>query len=156
MEKTTRQNMDLRSVLPKTMVTNSAKGLRSDMRPRLPTEMLMKRKRESLQEDFASKETGSRAEKGLWIRRRADSVARETATTRSQRWPRRTEKVGSQQQNAFFTPLLSFSHDPSHRCDRSVVSLGGRKISLARQFIYLLHYVFMYLGSDCHHPSLQN
>lgn len=63
-KQTTRQNMDLRSVLPKTAPTNSAKGLRRDMRPRPPKEMLMRRKRRSLQDDFASIEAGSQAEKG--------------------------------------------------------------------------------------------
>lgn len=52
MQNTISQNMDLMSPLPQRMPTASAKGLRRDMRPKLPNEMLMTRKNESLRRDF--------------------------------------------------------------------------------------------------------
>jgi hypothetical protein len=65
MQKTTKQNVVLMSPLPKNMPTNSANGLRRDMRPRPPKEILMRRKKESLLVDFAKMEAGPRGERGL-------------------------------------------------------------------------------------------
>jgi hypothetical protein len=62
MQNTTRQNIVLMSLLPKTMPTTSAKGLRRDTRPRVPIEKLMTRKRKSLKDGIARMEVG----KGLW------------------------------------------------------------------------------------------
>lgn len=63
-KKTTAQKMDRTSPLLIIILPSSAKGLRSDMRPKPPKEMLMSKKNESLFVDLARKEAEPR-DRGL-------------------------------------------------------------------------------------------